>query len=853
MDLAMVGLGRMGGNMARRLLRGGHRVVVWNRTYAKAEELGAEGAEPVRELADVVGRAAGAARHLAHAALRRPDAGGHRRARAAARRGRHPHRRRQLALPARHRARRRARRAGPALPRRRHQRRRVGPRGRLLPHGRRRALGLRPHRAAPQDAGAARPRLRVLRRPRLRALRQDGPQRHRVRHDAGLRRGLRAARGHRLGPRPRRHRRPVEPGQRGAQLAARAGRRRLQEGPRPGAASPGYVEDTGEGRWTVEQAIQHSVPMPAIAAACSCASARARTTRSPARCWPRCATSSAATPCRRRSERRADLPRYRDEAPEPHIGYEDADRFGDDDGLRVGGLPRARRGALAVRRRARPRPLQPRHLRRHRRPHAPQAHPGALRPRLSRRAARPAPRSSATAARSWTTTSCATCMREAIDDHYGEEVVDGAACERILRTPRYVHGEFDEPEGYRRLAADARRARPRSGTRGNRMFYLATPPSQFEPIIKRRWARPGWRAAAPATREHGQGEPVPGWTRIVIEKPFGRDLATAPRAQRVIGERLRRAAGLPHRPLPGQGDRAEPAGAALRQRHLRAGLEPALRRPRADHRRRDAGRRAPRPVLRGGRRAARHDPAAPHAAVLAGRHGAAGGLRRRRACATRSSRCCAPCGPSRATGSTQFAVRGQYVAGHRRRARQVPAYREEERVAPDSHTETYAAVKLLVDNWRWQGVPFYLRTGKRMAAARHRDRHPVQAAAGAASSATSARRRRCGPTCWCCACSPTRASRCASSPRCRGTASTLQPVAMDYSYGTTLHELPFSAYETLLVDAMEGDMTLFNRGDQVEEAWRIVEPDPRGVAAASRPRDPDLRGRQLGAGGGRRR
>ena len=75
---------------------------------------------------------------------------------------------------------------------------------------------------------------------------------------------------------------------------------------------------------------------------------------------------------------------------------------------------------------------------------------------------------------------------------------------------------------------------------------------------------------------------------------------------------------------------------------------------------------------------------------------------------------------------------------------------------------------------------------------------------------------------------------------------------MDYSYGGTLHELPFSAYETLLVDAMEGDMTLFNRGDQVEEAWRIMEPildawqtpPPRGVC--------HLRGRQLGPGGGRR-
>ena len=85
MELAMVGLGRMGGNMARRLLRGGHRVVVWNRTYAKAQELESEGAEAVERLEDVPGQAVGAAGDLAHAAPRRAHRRGDRRARAAPR------------------------------------------------------------------------------------------------------------------------------------------------------------------------------------------------------------------------------------------------------------------------------------------------------------------------------------------------------------------------------------------------------------------------------------------------------------------------------------------------------------------------------------------------------------------------------------------------------------------------------------------------------------------------------------------------------------------------------------------------------------------------------------------------
>jgi glucose-6-phosphate 1-dehydrogenase len=74
-------------------------------------------------------------------------------------------------------------------------------------------------------------------------------------------------------------------------------------------------------------------------------------------------------------------------------------------------------------------------------------------------------------------------MLEAIDDHYGQGDVDGESCERILRAPRYVQGQFDDPEGYRRLGATLDELDRDGGTRGNRMFYLATPPSQFPVIV----------------------------------------------------------------------------------------------------------------------------------------------------------------------------------------------------------------------------------------------------------------------------------------------------------------------------------------------------------------------------------
>ena len=194
----------------------------------------------------------------------------------------------------------------------------------------------------------------------------------------------------------------------------------------------------------------------------------------------------------------------------------------------------------------------------------------------------------------------------------------------------------------------------------------------------------------------------------------GAAVAEAERAQPPGAERVRGAPGLPHRPLPGQGDRPERPGVPLRQRDLRAALEPQLHRPRPDHGVRGPRHRLARGLLRQ-RRCAARPRAEPHAAApVPAVHGAAGHVHRRRGARREGRRSCTrsrrrrsrpsrtwPC--ARSTRRARSAARTRSATSTRRACPQ------------DSHTETYAALRLEVDNWRWAGVPMYLRTGKRLA------------------------------------------------------------------------------------------------------------------------------------------
>ena len=410
-------------------------------------------------------------------------------------------------------------------------------------------------------------------------------------------------------------------------------------------------------------------------------------------------------------------------------------------------------------------------------------------------------------------------MRQAIDDHYGAEVVDGALCDRILETPRYVQGQFDDADGYRRLGA-ALEELDGEGGRGNRMFYLATPPSQFPAIVGQLGAA-GLARVGAYDAEHAAGKPVAGWTRLVVEKPFGRDLATAHDLNTIIAGVLdeRQVYRIDHYLAK------ETVQNLLVLRFANGIFEPVWNRRYVDFVEITAAEtlgvehRGPYYEEAGALR----DMITPHLiqlfSLVAMEPPVAFGADAVRDEKLKVLRAVRPI-PSQSV--SDWAVRAQYVQGVIA-GESVPAYRAEERVATDSSTETYAALKLLVDNWRWQGVPFYLRTGKRLARrvteiAIHFKRPPVllfrDAEAGGGLQ----------PNVLVLRVQPDEGFSLTIESKKPGHAVALQPVAMDYSYGTTLNELPFSAYETVLVDAMEGDMTLFTRGDQAEEAWRIVGP-----------------------------
>jgi glucose-6-phosphate 1-dehydrogenase len=151
----------------------------------------------------------------------------------------------------------------------------------------------------------------------------------------------------------------------------------------------------------------------------------------------------------------------------------------------------------------------------------------------------------------------------------------------------------------------------------------------------------------------------------------------------------------------------------------------------------------------------------------------------------------------------------------------VPGYRQEKGVKPDSATETYVALRLQIDNWRWAGVPFYLRTGKRMArrvseiAIRfHRTPHLIF------------RRHPAGvePNLLVLRIQPDEGMALEVAAKTPGPELRLGPVTLDFRYGDVFGGEPPDAYERLLLDAIHGDATLYARGDWVEHAWELLAP-----------------------------
>ena len=413
-------------------------------------------------------------------------------------------------------------------------------------------------------------------------------------------------------------------------------------------------------------------------------------------------------------------------------------------------------------------------------------------------------------------------LSQAIDDFYGTDAVEGACCRRILRAPRYVQGAFDDLEGFRKLGAILDEIESHAATGGNRAFYLATPPSLFGTIIGKLGesglARRGaFGTGAPA---HSAAQ---GWTRLVIEKPFGRDLQTARDLNAFVDTVFdeRQVYRIDHYLAK------ETVQNLLVFRFANGIFEPIWNRRYVDHVQITAAEtlgvehRGPYYEETGALRDMVHN--APDAALHAGGDGAAGRLRRR----GRARRE----GQGAARHASHPAGRGRPVRGAR------PVRRRRRRRAAGSGLSQGGGG--LAD----------------LAAPRPTSRSSSSSTTGAgrgcrstcapasawpsgsprSPSSSSGRRSRCSvpranrrvrwrPNVLVMRVQPDEGFSLSVESKVPGQEIALQTVEMEYAYGSALNELPFSAYETVLIDLMEGDATLFNRGDQVEEAWRGVGP-----------------------------
>ena len=372
----------------------------------------------------------------------------------------------------------------------------------------------------------------------------------------------------------------------------------------------------------------------------------------------------------------------------------------------------------------------------------------------------------------------------------------------------YVAGEFNDPEAYARLGILLKEVAETHATGGNVLFYLATPPTFFAEIVER-------LGQAGLTREDDGG-----WRRVVIEKPFGRDLDSAVE----LNERIR--AALRERQIYridhylGK----ETVQNLMVFRFANGIFEPVWDRRYIDHVQimvaekvgvEDRGNYYEAAgVLR--------DMVQNHMfqllALIAMEPPTSFGadaVRDEKAKVLRAVRAMSP------EQVLERTVRGQYGEGTLD-GKRAPAYRSEAKVSPTSSTETYAALKLFVENWRWAGVPFYLRSGKRLT---RRDteimiqfrRPPLLLFEGQDVNEIE-------PNRLVMHIQPDEGIELRIKAKRPGPTVELNTVKLDFSYRDFGETRAATGYERLLYDAMVGDGTLFYRADMVETAWKIATP-----------------------------
>lgn len=404
-------------------------------------------------------------------------------------------------------------------------------------------------------------------------------------------------------------------------------------------------------------------------------------------------------------------------------------------------------------------------------------------------------------------------MRSAIEAHAVMPVTQDR-WESFARGLFYVGGNFDDASMYDELAERLAMVDQERRTEGNRLFYLATPPSFYTTIINRL----GHRELV--HRQDFYRAPAQGWTRIVIEKPIGHDLASARALNHAISEVV--SEGQIYRIDHYLGK--ETVQNALAFRFANVLFEPVWNRSYVDHMQITVAEalgiedRAPYYEEAGAVRDMVQSHMLQLLSIVAMEPPA---VFRGNAVRDEKVKVLRSVIPPRGSDVRFETVRGQYAAGFVE-GRQVPGYRQEPGVSPTSTTETFAALRLHIDNWRWADVPFYLRTGKRLprrvteiAIQFKRVPHLMFQAAGATDVE---------PNLLTIRIQPDEGIALRFAAKIPGTTMQLRTVRMDFAYGEAFGGAGGDAYERLLIDAMAGDQTLFARRDEVETAWTIVEP-----------------------------
>jgi glucose-6-phosphate 1-dehydrogenase len=390
---------------------------------------------------------------------------------------------------------------------------------------------------------------------------------------------------------------------------------------------------------------------------------------------------------------------------------------------------------------------------------------------------------------------------------FGRGEGDPALVQEMARGLFYCRGEFGDAEAYERLRALLERIDRERGTRGNRLFYLATPPDAYEVIL------------ANLARSKLSVPPAGGFARVIVEKPFGRDLASAQKLNAQVLEAF--AEGQVFRIDHYLGK--ETVQNILVFRFANGIFEPLWNQKYVDHVQITVAETVGVEGRAGYFEQAgiARDMIQNHmlqvlcmTAMEAPSSFAADAVRDEKVKVLRSIR------PLTREQALENTVRAQYGPGFIG-GKPVPAYREEDGVEATSVTETYVAARIHLDNWRWAGVPFYLRSGKRLprrvtevAIAFKQAPHLLFAKSGCDKAPDNQLILRIQPD---------EGIALKFASKVPGIDLDIRDVKMDFRYGTSFGRETSDAYERLLLDAMLGDSTLFTRRDEVEEAWAFVD------------------------------